>query len=330
MTRYVISDYASGTARALSTPQRAPMTPRRTRLLSPLIPAGGIVDVYCAEWSINRGVFVAAPDEAVTHFLTAEDAVKSVPRGSAITFESPTFRSFGVDLDTLMDAAEAAGVVLAAIPSRGNSKRRESAGFAPKLSQSPEIDKQDAVAMVRAVRSGKSAPLKVMRRAPRIPVPVFDASTYEGRAEAARHEMMNVRRGYGGYYFTKRGTLKRDTMTQIVAEREAGNLPDFSSLPGSLQCAIGQWDSTRKRYTGYAPVLVTTVHVLAKHASSRAEFERIAGLYQHGRPNIYRSQFMYWGWYKASRGERGSTLSSYRHGIRWLYAQMRQQQAYAA
>jgi hypothetical protein len=107
----------------------------------------------------------------------------------------------------------------------------------------------------------------------------------------------------------KKYTAKDDWQKQLVSL-----LPPYESLTATQQLALGDG-------RGYGNSLIPAVAMAAKHATSRRDFEQLAGLFVNGHPSLIRSDIHH----HSMRHRSGKmSRSDFRREVRWLYHRFRE------
>lgn len=250
---------------------------------------------WAFDWSITRDVAAVDPRGMSYRFKELEELIRYVPSGSTLVGES-TFHSYDVRRrELVIQLAASRGVNLLTVPARGNTRRREAAGWDEKNSQSKRIDIEDALAIQQAALNG--AHLKK-------PAVVDDA--WAELRERAHKRFVYLR------YSGQKEQYALDLMRR---------LPPYRLQPIERMVALGRLENGELK--GYNPVIVAAVGVAAEFVSGRADFERLTGLYSHGYPSQFRSDFMHWGWGKQPKKQERISLSMYRRELRWLFHQLK-------
>jgi hypothetical protein len=263
----------------------------RNGQLSPRVAGDGL---WAFDWSITRNVAAVDPNGGSHRFRELDELIRYLPAGATLVGES-TFHSYDLRCrEETIRLAEARGINLLTVPARGNRRRREAAGWDEKTSQSKRIDIEDALGIQLAARSG--AHLKK-------PAPP-DEAWAELRKQARKRFV----------YLRFSGQKDR------YALELARHLPPLRLEPVTRMVALGKFENSI--LAGYNLIIVAAAGVAAEFTSSREDFERLTGLYSHGYPCQFRSDFMHWGWAKQPKKRERISLSAYRRELRWLFRQL--------
>jgi hypothetical protein len=245
---------------------------------------------WAFDWAIGRGVTCVDSRQMTWRNDTLEGLVRSLPRGITLVGES-TFHSYDLTKrQRVIQLAESRDINLLTVPARGNKRRREALGLPPDKKQSKQSDRDDALAIQYAATHG--AHLKK---------PAIVEPEWEELREAARKRFILLRSSGG-----------KDEYAISLMHR----LPPYVLQPRERKVALGPKDS-------YNLVILAAVGVAAEFASNRRDFERLTGIYAHGYPSQFRSDFFFHGWKMRPEKQAQISLSVYRRELRWLFHQLK-------
>lgn len=244
---------------------------------------------YAFDWSVSRGIAAVDPRGFKLGPRTLADLIRGIPSGATLVGES-TFESYDVrQRERVMQLAESRGIKFLTVPARGNTRRRAAAGLPEKTSQSRETDYEDARAIQHAAITGTH-----------LKKPALVEDDWAELREQARTRFIHLR--YSGQKDQYASGLLR-------------HLPPYILQPTERRIALGPTER-------YNLVIVAAIGVAAEFVTSRADFERLTGLYAHGYPSQFRSDLIYWGWARQAKKRQRITLSVYRRELRWLFHQV--------
>lgn len=293
------------------------------------------MDTYYFDWSHSK-IDVLLNDEtevfqlpSLNHLL---DQIKGKP--SRLIGEA-TFESFFRDTrrNEIIQRAADEGHVLLTTPTRATGKEKVRK-YPP--DQFPEFYMNNAkfpdnlaVDLIRTVAAREH--LKVPRK--------FDPNDeWLSRREQACRTLMLLRNTKIVVPATGRRRVdKIVTAKDLLAEHITEQLPEFDGLETRLSYVLGNGS--------YSPVLVAAAAVASVYVNNTREFDKLSGLYTHGYPSQFRSDFHYWTLRfvlkrecerllgrKLGKGEgvhlppadRKRVLRDFRRGCRWMYHQVKE------
>lgn len=274
------------------------------------------MDTYYFDWAHGKINVLMNDDEDDVVLGSLDELLDLINEPSRIIGEA-TFESFFRDSkrNDIIDRCEEEGHILLTTPNRATGRWKvkkyppDNPEYKHFYENNARFPDNLAVALIRDIAKA-GCHLKVPRK--------FDPDDpWLPLRQAASKDIM-VLRNTKHTVTGPRGGEKLVSDQERLADQMLPFLVPYKQLPERQSRSLGNGKE-------YSKTLVATTAVASKYVSNVKEFDKLSGLYAHGYPSQFRSNYHYYGMKTAIKrhGDTKEVRKDFRYSCRWLYHQLK-------